>query len=117
VNILLVEDSLVIQQIESALIRRLGYQVAIAQTGEIALTLAIQQGFELILMDMQLPGICGIETTKRLRAMGITTPILAITGNNSEEDKAACRMAGMNGFLTKPIKPEQLEAVIQRFCS
>jgi len=116
VEILLVEDNLVIQKIEGALIRRLGYNVTIAETGERALTLANQQAFSLILMDMELPGINGIETTKRLRTMGIQTPIVAITGNNSDEDKAACRQAGMNGFLNKPIKSEQLEAVIDRFC-
>jgi len=116
-DILLVEDNLVIQKIESALIVHLGYRAIIAATGELALIYCEQQRFDLILMDMQLPGIDGIETTRRLRAKGIKTPIVAITGNDTIDDKNACRSAGMNGFLVKPIKKEQLTSVIERFLS
>jgi CheY-like chemotaxis protein len=114
-TILLVEDNLVIQKIESALIRSLGYEVSIAGTGELAVDLVQRNVFSLILMDMQLPGIDGLETTRRIRNLGIKTPIIAITGNNTTEDKMACKQAGMNAFLTKPIQQMQLESALKHF--
>ena len=113
--ILLVEDNPVVQQVESTLLQKLGHQVIIADRGQLALQLVSQHPFQLVLMDMELPDMSGIDTTRTMRSRGVRLPIVAITGNNTEGDKQACRNAGMNGFLTKPIKVDQIQAVIAKY--
>jgi signal transduction histidine kinase/CheY-like chemotaxis protein len=82
---------------------------------EITMELLAEAGFDdLILMDMQMPGMNGIEATRRLRAMPqtATTPIVALTANAFAEDRQQCFMAGMNDFITKPIDPESFFATL-----
>jgi CheY-like chemotaxis protein len=114
-RILLVEDQLLMQQVELALLAKAGYQAELASNGEEALVKATQHRYDLILMDVCLPDIEGTEVTQRLRAAAITSPIVAMSGNDDAETRAACRQSGMNGFLAKPMNSDQFRAVVEAF--
>jgi CheY-like chemotaxis protein len=105
-----------------SLLTKLGHRVVTAINGEAALESwlgASSAGtpYDLVLMDIQMPQLDGIETTKRIRAHeaargGHHTPILALTANTLVEDRYACFEAGMNGFLIKPLDREKLEEAL-----
>ena len=97
-----------------ALLKRLGCVVTHADTGDGALAAASTETFDLVLMDVRMPGLDGMEVTRRLRAKGFTSPIIAVTANAFEDDRAACLAAGMDEFLTKPIQPVALNALIAK---
>ncbi len=115
-RILLVEDNPFNQQVASELLAYLGIEVSVADDGEMALQKVNQQTFDLICMDVQMPGLNGYDTTRRLRAdpRFVNLPILAMTANAREEDKARCAEAGMNDVVTKPIDSADLEAKLAR---
>jgi CheY-like chemotaxis protein len=71
--------------------------------------------YDLILMDMRMPGMSGLEAAQQLRASGLKTPIVALTANAFEDDRQACLAAGMDDFLVKPLSPDALRAVLTRW--
>ncbi|CAG8999537.1 MAG: Sensor histidine kinase RcsC [Candidatus Celerinatantimonas neptuna] len=83
------------------MLEKLGHQVVIAPDGISALNIPDLKTIELILMDLQMPGIDGYETTQRLRANGIDCPIIALTANTQE--KRRCVDAGINDLMSKPL--------------
>jgi CheY-like chemotaxis protein/nitrogen-specific signal transduction histidine kinase len=116
-RVLLVEDNTVAQRFMTTLLERRGYTVALAPDGMVALQLAEQQPFDLVLMDLQMPGIDGLETARRLRqtAAAANVPIIACTANPSSEVRAECTAAGMNDFLSKPVNSAELFTVLERY--
>lgn len=114
-RILLAEDNAVNALLAKALLKRLGCVVTHAETGDRALAAASSEPFDLILMDVRMPGMDGMEVTRRLRAQGLTVPIIAATANAFADDRAACLAVGMDEFLTKPIQPVALNALIAKF--
>jgi PAS domain S-box-containing protein len=115
--VLVAEDNEINALLMRSLLTRLGHQVVITTNGEEALEswLAAKSAgtpYDLVLMDIQMPGLDGIETTKRIRVneaqAGRRTPILALTANTLVEDRYACFKAGMDGFLVKPLDREKL---------
>lgn len=105
-RILLVEDILANQLVTATLLRREGHLVDIAGGGEAALHALTTQPYDLVFMDIFMPGMSGLDTTKRIRAMSgpaATVPIVALTANVCPEDEVACIEAGMNGILSKPV--------------
>lgn len=121
INILLVEDNELNQKFAIAVIRRLGYSYELAENGLIGLNKFLEGNFDLILMDIQMPEMNGIEATIAIREHEKNTgvqnpiPIIAVTAFAMEHDKRNCMEAGMNDFLTKPYKPIELEAKIKNF--
>jgi two-component system, sensor histidine kinase and response regulator len=115
-DVLLAEDNPVNQKIATLLLERLGHRVMVAENGESALSALANQQFDLVLMDMQMPEMGGLEATRLIRAgekPGVRPlPIIALTANAYAEDRAKCLEAGMNGFVTKPIRREELFAAI-----
>jgi CheY-like chemotaxis protein len=87
-----------------------GLSVDLAEDGQQALDLARQNRYDLILMDMQMPNLNGVDATKAIRADSLNraTPILAMTANAFDEDRQACLEAGMNEHLAKPVDPDLL---------
>ena len=111
--VLLVEDNPVNALLAQILLQREGCRVERAASGEEAIEILKNRQFDLVFMDLGLPGIDGIGATKAIRALGIPTPIIALTANAYEEDRRACLSAGMNDFLTKPIELVALKGRLQ----
>ena len=115
VRVLLAEDNPINAMLARTLLRREGASAEHVKSGEEALD-ALQHGsFDLVLMDVRMPGLSGLEATRALRARGVTTPVVALTANAFEDDRRACLDAGMDDFLVKPLSPEALRAALGRW--
>ncbi|WP_407333099.1 ATP-binding protein [Enterovibrio sp. 27052020O] len=115
-NVLVAEDSKANQMVVKLMLEKAGHQVILANNGQEAIELidAAETKFDIILMDMSMPILCGIEATKQLRAKGCGLPIIALTANAMNEDKEKCLQAGMDDFVTKPIRSVVLKQALQR---
>jgi CheY-like chemotaxis protein/anti-sigma regulatory factor (Ser/Thr protein kinase) len=109
-RILLAEDEPVNQEVSRGLLEDVGLMVDLAEDGLQALDLAKQNTYALILMDMQMPHMNGVEATMAIRALPAYahTPILAMTANAFDEDRQRCFDAGMNDHISKPVDPDRL---------
>ena len=114
VRVLLVDDSAVNLEVVSEMLRRLGHDVVLAADGELALTALASQTFDIVFMDVQLPGMDGLEVTRRFREEGGKTPIVALTAHTAARDRDRCLAAGMNDVLTKPVDATQLAEAVHR---
>ncbi len=116
-HVLLAEDSLVNQKLAAALIKKLGHEVVVANNGNEALAAWESQPFDLILMDIQMPEMDGLEATRVIRQReqqrGTHVPIVAVTAHVLPEDREQCSSAGMDQYLGKPINGKSLAAVIE----
>ena len=115
VRVLLAEDNPVNALLVQTLLKREGCTVELAGTGEEALAALAHSRYDLVLMDMRMPGMDGPETARALRAREDATPIIALTANSFESDRKECLEAGMNAFLTKPLEPAALRAALIRW--
>ncbi|MEY4763088.1 MAG: hypothetical protein RLZZ200_2944 [Pseudomonadota bacterium] len=114
-RVLLVEDNEVNQMVGRILLKRMGLEVDIAADGVEALENARKKDYDLVLMDLWMPLMDGLEATRRLRASGKNMPILAMTATAVHQDLENCRLAGMDDYLPKPVEPERLEAALARW--
>jgi len=115
VRLLLAEDNPINAMLARTLLRREGAEVVHVETGEAALEALGAGDFDLVLMDVRMPGLGGLEATRALRARGITTPVVALTANAFEDDRRACLEAGMDDFLVKPLSLEALRGALARW--
>ncbi len=120
-KVLLVEDNLVNQLVASKMLEKIGLTTTLANNGKAALKCFETDSFDLVLMDCQMPEMDGFEATHQLRAQGVRSstqlslPIIAMTANVMEGDKKCCLDAGMDDYLAKPVKLDELESVIRRW--
>ena len=115
-RVLVAEDVPTNQLIMRDLLESEGVTVIVADNGAIAVEhmLANPDRFDAVVMDIQMPVMDGLEATRRIRAAGITVPIIALTAHAIGEESVRARAAGMDDFLTKPVEPESLIAAVQR---
>jgi two-component system cell cycle response regulator DivK len=116
-KILIVEDNQNNMYLISYILKMKGYEIIQAETGEKGVELAIKEKPDLVLMDIQLPGIDGMETTKRIRASGAdgNIPIIALTSYAMTGDKEKALKAGCTGYIEKPINPDTVLNEIEKY--
>jgi len=115
-DILLAEDNLINQQIAVTILERAGYRVDVVTNGLAAMEAVRRKPYQIVLMDVQMPELDGLEATRRIRAdLGLTTlPIIAMTANAMDGDRRRCIDAGMDDYISKPIDPKLLVLMVER---
>jgi PAS domain S-box-containing protein len=119
-SILVAEDNDINALLVQALLARMGHRVTVVADGAVAVNAVasaqtVGAPYDAVLMDLHLPGMDGLEATRRIRSLGGAAgriPVIALTANAFPEDRANCRAAGMNGFVTKPVDRKRLEAAL-----
>ncbi len=119
-HFLLVEDNIINQKVAKRIIEKLGKTVEIANNGQEALDLLKKNNYDLVFMDVQMPVMCGLEATRKIRKSGSDVlnpqiPIIAMTANTMNGDMQICLDAGMDDFIAKPINLENIKAIINKW--
>ena len=117
-KVLVVDDNLINQKLACALLRKLGYETETADDGNEAVAKVSSNEYELVFMDCIMPGMDGFEATTAIRSLAAHcsgVPIVALTASATLENRERCFTAGMNDFLTKPIRSDQLAACLKKW--
>ena len=121
-KILLADDNPVNLDLTTRLLTKRGHEVTTAEDGQQAVDRFLEQRFDIILMDLEMPKVSGIEAARQIRAKEQAsaidtppyTPIAAMTAHDEETERTACLVVGMDGFITKPIDIKTIHATIQQ---
>ncbi len=118
-HVLLVEDDLLNQKLAVTLLQRWGHTVRVVDNGLLAVEALAESGFDLVLMDMMMPVMDGLEATRKIRAAesGRRVPIIAMTANAMETDRQRCLAAGMDDYLAKPINTQVFKKLLQSYAA
>jgi two-component system, sensor histidine kinase and response regulator len=116
-RILIADDNYINRRVLSLMLQRLGYEIMSTECGLACLDAAIKQPIDLLLIDINMPDISGVECTRRLRQAGRTFPIVAVTATDVSEGRRECLAAGMNDYLAKPLRLEDLMVVLRKAIS
>lgn len=113
-SVLMVDDSQILLKIQTSIVVKQGYSVEGVTSAEAAIRLLKQHRYDIIVMDVQMPVMDGLQATQAIRALGIKTPILALTGNDLPEERVRCLEHGMDGFLAKPLQIAALNVELRK---
>jgi len=118
-HLLLVDDDLLNQEVAIILLEQIGFAPDIAENGQQAVEFCKENRYQLILMDMQMPVMDGLEATRQIRQLphGQEMPIIAMTANAFTDDRSACIAAGMDDFVTKPVDPDVFYGLLLKWLS
>ncbi len=115
-RILLAEDNRTNQKVASAMLKKMGCEVILAENGvEVLAHIDSGAHFDVILMDCHMPELDGWQTTRRLREQGVKIPIVALTAAAMADEREACRIAGMDDYLSKPFRPLELQTMVSNW--
>jgi len=118
-RVLVAEDNAVNQRLASRLLEKRGHRVTVMVNGRNALEALANQTFDLVLMDLQMPEMDGFEATAAIRERekdnGGHIPIIALTAHAMKGDMERCLAAGMDGYLSKPIRPQELDDLLEKY--
>ena len=118
-RVLLAEDNLVNQRLAVRLLEKRGHRVVVAGTGFEALQALEKESFDLVLMDVQMPEMDGFEATAAIRekekGSGLHQAVVALTAHAMKGDREKCLAAGMDGYLSKPIRPQELDQLLETY--
>ena len=118
-KVLVVKDNKVNQLLALTLLKRWGHSVELAENGLQAVEKLTQFNWDIVLMDLQMPIMGGLDAARQIRASetkGRHVPIIAVTANAMEADRSACLEAGMDDFLPKPLRADALQALLTKYC-
>ena len=119
VDVLLVEDNPVNQRLAQEILRRRGHRVTVAENGRVALSRLAEAAFDIVLMDVQMPEMNGLDATRAIRAgeqgTGNHIPIVAMTAHAMAGDRERCLESGMDDYMTKPVRAEELVRNVERY--
>jgi CheY-like chemotaxis protein len=115
-RVLVAEDNAVNRQLALALLDKLGYQADVVENGREAVDALEREAYDVVLMDVQMPELDGLEATRRIRTRwpDRAVHIVAMTANAMAGDRDACLAAGMNDYVSKPIRPPELATALER---
>ncbi|HEY9194846.1 MAG TPA: response regulator, partial [Mucilaginibacter sp.] len=114
-RILVAEDNTINQKVIQRILNKLGYQCDIAENGQVAIEMLAGTPYDVILMDVQMPVMDGLEATTKIRELNGRQPlIIAMTANAMPEDREMCIQNGMDDYLAKPMKPEELIKLLKK---
>jgi PAS domain S-box-containing protein len=120
-RVLLAEDNLVNQRLAVRLLEKRGHRIVVASTGLEALQALDKESFDLVLMDVQMPEMDGLEATAAIRekekGSGLHQAVVALTAHAMKGDREKCLAAGMDGYLTKPIRPQELDELLETYAA
>ena len=112
---LLAEDTITNQLVMHRLLEKFGLNVYVANDGLEAFNSALENNFDIIFMDMQMPNMNGYEATQKIKSSGIKNPIIAVTANAMEGDERACIEAGCDDYISKPVNRNKLKHILERY--
>ncbi len=112
-RILIADDNYINRRVLSLLLQRLGYQVDTTENGQDCLNAALNKPYDLLLVDINMPDMSGIECAQQIRRVGLDFPIVAVTATDPEVSRKPCLAAGMNDFICKPIQMPELKRVLR----
>ena len=113
-SILLAEDNFINQKVALSMLKHLGYRADVANNGLEVLRALEDKHYDVVLMDVQMPEMDGLEATRQIRSRKIDVHILALTAHALEGDREQCLIAGMNDYISKPISVEQLQKALEK---
>ena len=117
-EILVAEDNLINQKVILTILRKLGYKPTLAENGARAVDEARDKQYDIILMDMQMPEMDGVQATHFIRQNLESQPIIiALTANTTAEDREQCLLSGMNDFMSKPVRLEDITNRLEKWSS
>ncbi|MCL1818317.1 MAG: response regulator [Spirochaetaceae bacterium] len=114
-RLLVAEDHTVNQLLFRTILDKLGFSAVLVDNGRQALEKVEKEKFDLVFMDIQMPEMNGLEATRKIRELGYTMPIVAVTANPLQEEREKCLAAGMDGFLAKPFRVKDLVPVLKKW--
>jgi len=109
-RVLVADDNAINRKLVAKMLAKLGFECAMAENGREAVSAVESSHFDAVLMDLQMPEMDGLEATRQIRKRGFLLPIIAITADVMPDDEARCAAAGMNDYLSKPVRATSLEA-------
>lgn len=116
-RVLIVEDEPRIAQFLAKGLRADGHDIVVAEDGDVGLFLATEEAFDIVILDLKLPGISGLEVLRAIRAQHAYLAVIVLTGKDDPAVRRACLAAGASGFMAKPLRFEKLRAAVSSLLS